>query len=190
MYVFIYIWAYIYVHCIICLISQGSLVHRRDTQRSPSSFVPVEDIASWFSTSQAHRRFTSRGDLYEKRKTYQTEAWQRRVLEKNSWNLEDSKILQKCFRIHQTCWEKKAKVCRFAYGFHMSTTRNLSKVRQTIMPLAKPCILSTFDRRKVVWKAQHFPKEHLKCTETQCVFHSSKSYVFISSLRNAYHFST
>lgn len=187
MFIYIYIYGPIYVHGIVYLISQGSLVHRRDTQRSPSSFAPVEDIASWFSTAQTSPFYVSATYWIlklAKLRLDKEECWKKSLEFGRFQN--PSEMLQNTSNM----LEKKAKVCRFAYGFHMSTTRNLSKVRQTIMPLAKPCILSTFDRRKVVWKAQHFPKEHLKCTETQCVFHSSKSYVFISSLRNAYHFST
>lgn len=136
-----------------------------------------------------HRRFTSFSTYEILKLTKLLGLTKKRMLEKilGIWKIPKSFRNASEYIKHVG---KKAKVCRFAYGFHMSTTRNLSKVRQNIMPLAKPCILSTFDRRKVVWKAQHFPKEHLKCTETQCVFHSSKSYVFISSLRNVYHFST
>lgn len=52
------LYIYTYIHCIICLIPQGSLVHRRDTQRSPSSFVPVEDIASWKNVSATYEKET------------------------------------------------------------------------------------------------------------------------------------
>ena len=102
-----------------------------------------------------------------------------------SWNLEDFKSFRNG-RIHQNVAKSQwfaalpitvLYVNQIIYNVPQGTLANSVKSCHPA-PHSAPAFCRVYFIRKVVWKAQHFPKEHMKCTETQCVFHSFHMFAY------------